>query len=272
MHRKGEKRQRSSQERWRSKVIGIDLTGKAALVTGGSLGLGARTCERLAEAGAAVIVNGYQHPERAEQVAAAIRERGGSAVAIQADVRDTAAVASMVRQGETTLDLPVTIVVNNAGREERCAAPLDLDWDDYQMMLELNAKAVYNTCRATVPTMRQAHWGRIINITSMAFLQPGRHFAAYATGKGAMYSLTRNLALELGPDGITVNLVAPGWMATERSAHASPDAIAGLVRATPLHRQGSALDIANAVLFFASPLADFVTGDLLAVSGGHGMH
>ena len=253
-------------------MIGIDLSGRAALVTGGSLGLGAATGQRLAEAGAAVLVNGYRHQARAEDVAARIRAQGGRAVALQADARDPAAVEAMVRAGEAALGLPVTIVVNNAGREERCAPPLELEWDDYQLMLDLNCRAIYNTCRAAVPAMRAARWGRIVNVSSMAFLQPGRNFSAYATGKGAMYGLSRNLALELGPDGITVNMVAPAWMATERSASASPEAIAHLVRATPLRRQGSALDIANAVLFFVSPLADFVTGDLLAVSGGNGMH
>lgn len=253
-------------------MIGIDLSGKAVLVTGGSLGLGAATCERLAEAGAAVIVNAYRHMDRAEVVAARIRERGGRALAVAADVRDRGAVEAMVRSGEREFGLDVTIVVNNAGREERCAPPLELEWDDYQMMIDLNCKAIYNTAQAAVAAMRRAHWGRIVNITSMAFLQIGRNFAAYNTGKGAMYSFSRNLATELGPDGITVNMVAPAWMATERSAMASPEAIAGLVRSTPLRRQGSATDIANAVLFFVSPLADFVTGDLLAVSGGNGMH
>jgi len=253
-------------------MIGIDLSGKAALVTGGSLGLGAATCVRLAEAGAAVIVNAHQHLQRAEDVAAGIRAGGGRAVALAADVRDPAQVEAMVRAGERELGLDVTIVVNNAGREERCAPPLDLDWDDYQMMLDLNCRAIYNTCQSTVTAMRRGGWGRIVNVSSMAFFQIGRDFGAYGTGKGAMYSFSRQLAVGLGPDGITVNMVAPAWMKTERSAAAAPEAIAAMVRATPLRRQGSALDVANAVLFFVSPLADFVTGDLLAVSGGNGMH
>ena len=253
-------------------MVGIDLSGKAALVTGGSLGLGAATCERLAEAGAAVIVSAYRHPERADAVVAGIRERGGHAVALTADVRERAQVEAMVRAGERELGLDVTIVVNNAGREERCAPPLDLDWDDYQLMLDLNCRAIYNTCQATVAAMRRGHWGRIVNVSSMALFHIGRDFGAYGTGKGAMYSFSRQLAAGLGPDGITVNMVAPAWMKTERSAGARPEAIATLVRATPLRRQGSALDVANAVLFFVSPLGDFVTGDLLAVSGGNGMH
>lgn len=254
------------------RMVPIDLSGRAALVTGGSMGLGAATCERLADAGAAVVVNAFQHLDRAEAVVAGIRRRGGRAVAIQADVRDPAAVAEMVCRGETELGLPLTIVVNNVGHEERCAPPLELEWDDYQLMIDLNGRGVYNTCRAAVPAMRAAHWGRVVNILTMAFLQVGRNFAAYNAGKGAMYGLSRNLALELGADGITVNMVAPGWMDVARSAGAPPEARAALVRSTPLGRQGTALDVANAVLFYTSPLADFVTGTLLAVSGGHGMH
>ena len=253
-------------------MIGIDLEGRAALVTGGSRGLGAAIGARLAEAGAAVVVNGFRYPERAQGVAEAIRAAGGRAVAVQADVRDPAAVAAMVARGEEALGLPVTIVVNNAGREERLAPPLELEWADYQQMIDLNCRAVYETCRATLPAMRRAHFGRVINILTMAFLQGGRNFAAYNAGKGAMYGLSRNLAQELGCHGITVNMVAPGWMATERSAGASPEAIAALVRTTPLGRQGTARDIADAVLFFASPLAEFISGALLPVSGGKGMH
>ncbi len=253
-------------------MIGIDLDGKAALVTGGSRGLGAAIGTRLAEAGAAVVVNGFRYPQRAEAVAEAIRAAGGRAVAVGGDIRDPAAVDAMVARGQEALGLPITIVVNNAGREERLAPPLELEWADYQQMIDLNCRAVYETCRATLPAMRQAHFGRVVNILTMAFLQGGRHFAAYNAGKGAMYGLSRNLAQELGGHGVTVNMVAPGWIATERSAGANPEAIAALVRGTPLGRQGQPRDIADAVLFFVSPLADFITGALLPVSGGKGMH
>jgi len=253
-------------------MIQLDLVGKAALVTGASGGLGSATAERLAEAGAAVILGAYQHMEKAESTAARIVAAGGRAIAVQADVRDPVAVQQMVNQGQQAFGQAVQIVVNNAGREERQSGPLDLAWSDYQQMVDLNLRAVYNTALVTVPGMRQAGWGRIVNVLTMAFLQPGRHFSAYAAGKGAMYGISRNMALELGPDGITVNMVAPGWIATERSANASPSAIAALVSSTPLRRQGQPLDVANAIAFFASPLAGFLTGVLLPISGGAGMH
>lgn len=253
-------------------MLEIDLSGKTALVTGASGGLGGTIAERLAEAGAAVILGTHHRTDKAEATAERITATGGKAIVVQADVRDAEAVSAMVDAGVSAFGRPVQIVVNNAGREERLAGPLELEWSDYQQMIDLNLKAVYNTSSAAVPGMRQQGWGRIVNVLTMAFLRPGPNFSAYAAGKGAMFGVSRNMALELGPAGITVNMVAPGWIATERSANASPTAIASLVRNTPVGRQGQPEDVANAVAFFASPLASFLTGILLPISGGFGMH
>jgi 3-oxoacyl-[acyl-carrier protein] reductase len=246
----------------------IDLQGHVALVTGASLGLGAAIARTLAEAGAAVVVNYASSRDAAAAVVAGIAADGGRAIAHQADVRDAAAVQAMIARAERELG-PVDIVVNNAGREEAVAAPFELTRDDYQQMLDLNLHAVVHTCRAASPAMRARGWGRIVNIASEAVSRPGPGFSAYAAGKGAMVALSRNLALELGPSGITVNVVAPGWIATPRADAAPPEDVARLIATTPLGYQGRPDHVAGAVLFYASPLADFVTGSYLPVSGGH---
>jgi 3-oxoacyl-[acyl-carrier protein] reductase len=249
-------------------VIPIDLSGKAALVTGSGSGLGAETGKLLASAGAGVVVNYHRNREGAEAVVAEIVAAGGRALAFQADVSDPEAVKAMVAAGQAALG-PITLVVNNAGREERLAAPFELAWEDYQRMIDLNLKAIYNTVSATLPEMRAAHWGRVVNIGSVALNRPFPGGSAYAAAKGAMMGVTRGLATELGADGVTVNLVAPGWVPVERHAGASPEALEQLARETPLRRQGVPADVAGAVLFFCSELASFVTGAYLPVSGGH---
>ncbi len=249
-------------------MILIDLTGHVALVTGASQGLGAAIARTLGAAGAAVVANYVSSAEAAEDVVAEIAAAGGRAIAHRADVTDATAVAAMVAHAGGALG-PVDIVVNNAGREEAVVPPFALAATDYQRMIDLNLHAVVHTCRATVPAMQAGHWGRVINIASEALIRPGPGFSAYAAGKGAMVALSRNLALELGPDGITVNVVAPGWIATPRADTAPRAAIDQLIAGTPLGYQGRPEHVASAVLFYASPLADFVSGAYLPVSGGH---
>ncbi len=248
-------------------MIPIDLAGHVALVTGASQGLGAEMARTLGAAGAAV-VNYASSPEAAAAVVTDIERGGGRALAHRADVRDAANVEAMVARAARELG-PVDIVVNNAGREQRVAPPFDLMRDDYQGMIDYNLHGVVNTCRAAVPAMRATRWGRIVNIATVALDTPALNFAAYAASKGAMVALSRNLALELGPDGITVNVVAPGWIATPRAAGAPREDLERLIATTPLGYQGRPEHIAGAVLFYASPLADFVSGTYLPVSGGH---
>lgn len=252
-------------------MIAIDLSGKAALVTGAGSGLGAATAKLLARAGAGVVVNYHRNRAGAEAVVAEIEAAGGRALAFQADVADPDAVKAMVAAGREALG-PITVVVNNAGREERLAAPFELAWDDYQKMIDLNLKAIYNTVGAALPDMRAAHWGRVVNIGSVALNRPFPGGTAYSAAKGAMLGVTRGMATELGPDGITVNLVAPGWVPVERHSGVSPEALENLARETPLRRQGVPTDVAGAVLLFCSELSSFVTGAYLPVSGGHNVY
>jgi len=248
-------------------VIPIDLSGQNALVTGASSGLGAEIARTLSRAGAGVIVNYHRSAAGAEAVVQDIVSAGGRALAYAADVAEPDEVAAMIAAGRQALG-PVTVVVNNAGREERCAAPFELSWDDYQKMIDLNLKAIYNTARAVHPDMQTARRGRIVNIGSVAFHRPFPGSAAYVSGKGAMLGLTRGLATELGKDGVTVNLVAPGWIPVERHAGVPAETLEQLARETPLGHYGTPADVAGAVLFFCSDLAAFVTGATLAVDGG----
>ncbi len=247
----------------------IDLQGHVALVTGASLGLGAAIAQTLAEAGAAVVVNYAKSASAAVAVVAGIEAAGGRAMAHQADVRSDQAVEAMFARAGRELGA-IDIVVNNAGREEVVASPFELSRDDYQEMLDLNLHAMVGTCRAALPAMQAQHWGRVINIASMAVFRPVHGFSAYASAKAAMVGLTRNLAHELGPHGVTVNAVSPGWIPVARHADQA-EAIAQTVGATPLGYAGSPRHVADAVLFFASPLADFVTGANLQVAGGHNL-
>jgi len=249
-------------------MITINLGGHVALVTGASQGLGAEMARMLGAAGAAVVVNYASSAEAAAAVVAAIEQAGGRALAQRADVRDAGQVEAMVARATRDLG-PVDIVVNNAGRELRVAPPFDLTHDDYQEMIDLNLHGVVHTCRAAVPAMRAQRWGRIVNIATVALDTPAPHLAAYAASKGAMVALSRNLALELGPDGITVNVVAPGWIATPRADAAPREDLERLIATTPLGYQGRPEHVAGAVLFYASPLADFVSGTYLPVSGAH---
>lgn len=249
-------------------MISIDLSGKTALVTGASSGLGAEMALTLARAGAAVVVNYSRNAEGAGAVVSEITAAGGRAVAIQADVTAPDAVAEMFSRARAELG-PVTILVNNAGREEALGAPFELAWSDYQRMLDLNLRAIYNTSSQAHPDMQSAGGGRIINIGSVAFLRPFPGSSPYVAAKGAMLGVTRALAFELGKDGITVNLIAPGWVPVERHASAPSEALEKLVQETPLGRCGTPEDVAGAVLFFASDLSGFVTGTQLPVNGGH---
>ncbi len=251
-------------------MLTIDLRGHVALVTGASLGLGAAIVHTLGKAGASVVVNYASSRDAADAVVTGIVADGGRAITHQADVRDEAAVQAMMARAAQELG-PVDIVVNNAGREEAVAAPFALTHGDYQHMLDLNLHAVVHTCRAAFPAMRAQGWGCIVNIASEAVSRPGPGFSAYAAGKGAMVALSRNLALELGPSGVTVNVVAPGWIATPRAETATPEALERLIAETPLGYQGRPEHMAGAVLFFASPLADFVSGAYMPVSGAHGL-
>jgi 3-oxoacyl-[acyl-carrier protein] reductase len=248
-------------------AVAIDLSGKQALVTGSSRGLGASMARRLAAAGAAVAVHYAAGADRATAIVGEIEAAGGRAIAVGGDFHDAAAVEHALAEAQQRLG-GIDILVNNVGREEQLGPALELDWDAYQGILDLNVRAAYLASRAVVPGMRERRWGRIINILSMAAHGMPHGMAAYSTAKGALHSFTQALAVDLGPHNITVNAVSPGWIPVERHGPGTLAGRAATAARTPLGHLGTPADVAGAVLFLASELANFITGVEIPVCGG----
>jgi 3-oxoacyl-[acyl-carrier protein] reductase len=245
---------------------------QVALVTGGARGIGRAIAVRLAREGAAVAVNYLSRSDSADSLVAEIEADGGAAIAVAADVSDDAAVEAMVDRVTAALG-PPTVLVNNAGMASQ--ATLDtFDRDRMERMRQVNADGVIYTTRAVMRGMRERHYGRIVNIASNAGIGtslPGTAF--YAASKAEVIVLSRRFAMELGPHGITVNAVAPGFVETDMSrrdrSQADWQAVAQRIGALAMTgRVGKPEDIANAVAFLASPDSGWITAQLLTVDGG----
>jgi len=241
-----------------------------ALVSGASRGLGAVIARRLAADGFAVAVNYAAGRSRAEQVVADIRSAGGTAEAFGADVTDEAAVQDLAERVRTALG-PVKVLVANATGPQP-ATPVDrLEWSDHLAQLEFFVKSPTLLLRSVLADMREAGGGRVIQIGSDMFERALPGHSPYVAAKGAQWGLTRTWARELGGDGITVNLVAPGWVPVERHGALTDEDLAGYLSEVPMGRIGKPADVAAAVSYLASEAAGFVTGQRLTVNGGHNM-
>ncbi|MFC7831075.1 SDR family NAD(P)-dependent oxidoreductase [Streptomyces sp. NPDC057375] len=239
-----------------------------ALVTGASRGLGAVIAKRLAVEGHAVAVAYRSGTEAARGVVADIRSAGGTAEAFSADVTDESAVAELTASVSSRLGPVGILVVNATGPQPE----LDLEavtWDDHLAQLAFFVKSPTLLMQAVVPTMREHGEGRIVQIGSDVLERTLPHMSAYTAAKAAQHSLTRCWARALGPFGITVNTVAPGWIPVERHAGADPESLAAYTSDVPLGRMGRPEDVAEAVAFLASPRAAFVTGERIKINGGH---
>jgi 3-oxoacyl-[acyl-carrier protein] reductase len=242
------------------------LAGKVALVTGASRGIGRACALALGEAGAAVAV-GFGGGEReAEEVAALLRERGGAAVTLGADLADAAAAAGLVPRTVEALG-GLDIVVNNAGitRDNLAVRISDEDWD---AVIAVDLTAAFQVCRAALRPMLRARSGRIINISSVAGVVGNPGQANYSAAKAGLIGLTKSLCREVGSRGITVNAVAPGFIATDMTAALSGSLLDAATAAVPLGRLGTAEEVAAAVRFLALPEAGYITGHVLHVDGG----
>ena len=248
------------------------LEGKVALVTGGSRGVGAAIAKSLAQEGAAVVVNYLKSADKAGEVARSIRDGGGKAPPYGADITDEEAVRGLFRATAETFG-PVDILVNNALPDYRFDPTSRKDlasvgWEDYLQQLGALRGALY--CSQTVvPGMVEKGGGKIISILSNLINNPVVAYHDYTTAKSAFLGFSRNLASELGPHNITVNMIAGGLIDETDASAATTEEVRQLVAgSTPLRRLGTPEDLGRAVLMFASPWADFVTGQYITCDGG----
>ena len=242
------------------------MAERIALVTGAGRGLGAEITRTLAADGWTVAVNDLAEPS-AQATVGAIRAEGGEAAAFAADVTDEDAVAGLVARITASLG-PVTAVVANASGPQPEIPLEDLAWTDVLRHLEFFAKSPLLLAKAVLPGMKVAGAGRIVHIGSDLFERGDPGWSAYMAGKGAMLGLTRGWARELGRYGITVNLVAPGWIPVERHGTLAPEVEAGWQRQQAVQRMGVPADVAATVAFLVSDRAAFITGERIAVNGG----
>lgn len=239
---------------------------KTALITGGSRGIGAATARTLARAGCAVAIN-YHHSRReAEDLAAELAAEGRPALAVQADVSDPEQVRRMV---DNVLDkfCQLDILVCNAGvaKQQLFTDISDRDWRE---LFNVNVDGTFRCCRAVLPHFIHRKAGRIITMSSMWGLTGASCEVAYSASKAAVIGLTRALAKEVGPSGITVNCVAPGVIDTEMNGNLTPEDLEVLRQETPLETIGRPEDVAESVFFLASEAASFMTGQVLSPNGG----
>jgi NAD(P)-dependent dehydrogenase (short-subunit alcohol dehydrogenase family) len=245
-----------------------DLRDKVALVTGASRGLGAAMARKLAACGAKVAINYFGSPQLAQRVLDQVRSAGGTAEVLKADVRDEREVASLVGQVQQTFG-PIDILVINATGPQPFIKIEDLTWRTCLDQLEFFVKSPLLLVQAVVGSMKRRRSGRIINIGSEVFERGVPEFSNYVSAKGAQLGLTRSWAMELAPWQITVNLVAPGWIPTERHANDPQEMKDAYAAAVPMKHMGGHEDVAEAVAFLASDGAKFITGQKISVNGGN---
>jgi 3-oxoacyl-[acyl-carrier protein] reductase len=243
-------------------MMQIDLSGRNALVTGSTRGIGRSIADTLAKAGARVAVVG-RDLEKAREAAAAV---GNGAQGFACDVTDTAAIAKLVSDVEAAFG-SIDILVNNAGitRDNLVMRLKDEDWD---AVIDANLRGAFAAIRAVSRGMMKKRSGRIINISSIVGIIGNKGQANYAASKAGLIALTKSVAKELGSRNILVNAVAPGFIETEMTAAMTPEAREGLGKQIALERLGTPQDVAAMVAFLASDLASYITGQVLVVDGG----
>jgi 3-oxoacyl-(acyl-carrier-protein) reductase len=249
----------------------MDRDRPIALVTGGSRGIGEAVALRLADDGYDLAINYIEQPDRdnaaeADAVAEQIRETGCEAVCVAADVTDREAVADMFEYVTARLG-PVDILVNNAGialdRTMRKLPP-----EDWDQVLAVNLTGAFNCAQAVIEGMTDRGWGRIISVSSVVALMGNFGQTNYAASKAGLIGLTKSLAREVARKGVTVNAVAPGFIATEMTGAIPDDVAREIVEGIPMQEMGDPEDVANAVAFLASNDARYITGHVLSVNGG----
>ncbi|HEY5544991.1 MAG TPA: 3-oxoacyl-[acyl-carrier-protein] reductase [Gemmatimonadaceae bacterium] len=243
-------------------MMKIDLTGRVALVTGSTRGIGRSIAETLAACGARIAIVGRDQ-SRADAVAADI---GSGAQGFACDIADTAQVTALVERVEQAFG-SIDILVNNAGLT-RDNIILRLKDDDWDAVINANLRGAFATIRAVTRGMMKRRWGRIINISSVVGIIGNRGQANYAASKAGLIGLTKSVAKEFASRNILANVIAPGFIETDMTASMTPEAREVMSKQIPLERLGTAQDVANAVAFLASEQAAYITGQVLVVDGG----
>lgn len=236
------------------------LAGRAALVTGGARGIGREIALCLARAGAAVAVGCHTRVEAAGEVVAEIESRGGKASVAAADLADPEQVAAVADQVAAELG-PITVLVHNAAPPRRSVPLLESPWEEFELHYRVGVQAAWGLARRLAPGMREARFGRILLVTTTSTQLHVPGFGAYCAAKAAMETFARYLAVELGSEGITVNVIAPGLTQKDDGAHP-------MAGAFPLGRPAHAREIAEVVTMLASPEAGGLTGLVVPVDGG----
>ncbi|WP_346354518.1 3-oxoacyl-[acyl-carrier-protein] reductase [Azotosporobacter soli] len=242
------------------------LDGKVALVTGGSRGIGRAVALELAGAGAKVVINYAGNAAAAQEVVNAIESNGGAAIAVQADVANGEAVEVLVKQAMDTFGR-IDILVNNAGIT-RDGLLMRMKEDDWDAVMDTNLKGVFHCTKAVSRIMMKQRYGRIINMTSVVGIMGNAGQANYAAAKAGVIGFTKSMAKELASRSITVNAIAPGYIATDMTAVLSEQIRTEMAEKIPAGRLGAPEDIAAAALFLASDSAAYITGQTLNVDGG----
>ncbi|MBX2819074.1 MAG: 3-oxoacyl-[acyl-carrier-protein] reductase [Rhodothermaceae bacterium] len=249
--------------------MNLDLSDKTALITGGTRGIGRSMVETLAQAGARVAFTYRSSAEEAESLKAELESQGYECLSFQSDVADFAAAEKTVKD---VLDAwgKIDVLVNNAGitKDGLMIRMTEGDWD---AVIGTNLKGVFNFSKAVYRPMMKQRSGKIINISSVVGVMGNPGQANYAASKAGIIGFSKSLAKELGSRGVTVNVVAPGYVATDMTAALSEKAQEAMLGAVPLGRPASPQDVANAVLFLSSSYSDYVTGHVLHVDGGLAM-
>lgn len=243
----------------------INLKDKTALVTGSARGIGAAIATALAKAGADVVISDIDQ-QGAEQMAANITDLGRRSNAIAADVSDPEQAAALIKQTQEQMG-KLDILVNNAGitRDNLLMRMSESEWDS---VIKVNLKGTFNCIKAAARPMMKQRSGKIINIASVVGVMGNAGQANYSASKAGVIGLTKSSAKEFGARGIQVNAVAPGYIETEMTKNLPDSAKDSFITNIPLGRAGQSTDVANVVLFLSSPLADYITGQVINVDGG----
>ncbi len=243
----------------------FDLTGKAALVTGASGGIGAAVARALYDAGAQVALSGTRHPP----LDALAADLGNRAFVLPCDLSDAEAVETLPKRAIAAMGT-VDILINNAG-VTRDTLMMRMSDDDWHTVLNINLTATMRLCRGVLRGMMKARWGRIVNIGSVVGTTGNPGQGNYAASKAGVVGLSKSLAHEVASRGITVNCIAPGFIETAMTDKLTEDQKTKVLNQIPAGRMGKAEDIAHATVYLASPEADYVTGATLHINGGMAM-